>query len=782
MNNEAHNKRRGWVKNATIIFLAVMLVLTFFSNTILNWSLPEVSGQYAGYGQIKTSITGSGTVKANMTYSITSKDTREVKEVLVKKGDHVEAGQSLILLEDFENADLTAAEDSLKDMEYNYEVKLINHNNSDSNTEINDLREQLAALRKEKEKADSLDRQITGAEEIVKIYESDYKRYTNSVANLEKTVSELTSGDAANSAELAEKIAAYEAAAQNLVDAKTALETANNIYNEISDESDTSYAAAKSAYDAAKKAYDSAVQELAYLEEDYQTAIKDSSDYGSTQASLASASAALSSAKDARDTAQSTLTNAESTLKNLYPGNIDSDNEYKTVQNAQTQYLSAKKAYEDALKTGDSTLIAQTKAALDALTDYTATLSAWDEYLTAKSRYSAAVDAVSAAQARYDAISKAAGNTTNVTDKELASMLRNIEQKRTALVELKTELNTAQKNFEEASSRDGRLQAAKADKTTAQRSVNEWERKSAQLKNEMDKMVSNETKAVKNDLKSEQQKQSAVKEKLDSAQTKLDSLKADMPKTPEQLGEEIKTAQKQLTTLVTNNSKADSLFALEIQKDQEAIEKQREKVEKLKEKTYTGEITAKVTGTISNLNCVAGQTVDAGSSYGEIEVDGKGYTMEISVTNEQAASVHVGDRCSITDYYWGPEVKMTVASIKPDTSNPGKGKILEIEIDGDVSEGQTFNLSIGDRQTSYDLVVPNSAIREDSNGKYILIASVKSTPLGNRYIAKRVNVTVIKKDNLNSAVDAGTEYGYEYVITSSTAPVEEGSQVRLAKS
>ena len=163
-------------------------------------------------------------------------------------------------------------------------------------------------------------------------------------------------------------------------------------------------------------------------------------------------------------------------------------------------------------------------------------------------------------------------------------------------------------------------------------------------------------------------------------------------------------------------------------------------------------------------------------------MDGKGYTMEISVTNEQAASVHVGDRCSITDYYWGPEVKMTVASIKPDTSNPGKGKILEIEIDGDVSEGQTFNLSIGDRQTSYDLVVPNSAIREDSNGKYILIASVKSTPLGNRYIAKRVNVTVIKKDNLNSAVDAGTEYGYEYVITSSTAPVEEGSQVRLAKS
>ncbi len=34
--------KRGWVKNVAIIFLAVLLVLTFFSNTIMNRSLPEV--------------------------------------------------------------------------------------------------------------------------------------------------------------------------------------------------------------------------------------------------------------------------------------------------------------------------------------------------------------------------------------------------------------------------------------------------------------------------------------------------------------------------------------------------------------------------------------------------------------------------------------------------------------------------------------------------------------------------------------------------------------------
>ena len=38
-------KKREWVKTAAIIFLAILLVLTFFSNTIMNATLPEVAAQ-----------------------------------------------------------------------------------------------------------------------------------------------------------------------------------------------------------------------------------------------------------------------------------------------------------------------------------------------------------------------------------------------------------------------------------------------------------------------------------------------------------------------------------------------------------------------------------------------------------------------------------------------------------------------------------------------------------------------------------------------------------------
>ena len=49
---EVKVKNRGWVKNAAIIFLTVMLILTFFSNTFMNRSLPEVATQNVASGSI----------------------------------------------------------------------------------------------------------------------------------------------------------------------------------------------------------------------------------------------------------------------------------------------------------------------------------------------------------------------------------------------------------------------------------------------------------------------------------------------------------------------------------------------------------------------------------------------------------------------------------------------------------------------------------------------------------------------------------------------------------
>ena len=90
MNENGGKKRREWVKNAAIIFLSVMLVLTFFSNTFMNYSLPEVAAQYVQSGTITAKIRGTGTVESGDPYNVKITETRTISSVLVKTGDKVD--------------------------------------------------------------------------------------------------------------------------------------------------------------------------------------------------------------------------------------------------------------------------------------------------------------------------------------------------------------------------------------------------------------------------------------------------------------------------------------------------------------------------------------------------------------------------------------------------------------------------------------------------------------------------------------------------------------------
>jgi hypothetical protein len=105
--------------------------------------------------------------------------------------------------------------------------------------------------------------------------------------------------------------------------------------------------------------------------------------------------------------------------------------------------------------------------------------------------------------------------------------------------------------------------------------------------------------------------------------------------------------------------------------------------------------------------------------------------------------------------------------------------VVVCEMSGDVNAGDSYTVSIGEQSASYDYVVPTSSIREDNNGKFILIVESKSTPLGNRYYARRVDVEVITSDDTRSAI-TGNLSGGEYVITTTTKPIEADQMVRLA--
>lgn len=237
--------------------------------------------------------------------------------------------------------------------------------------------------------------------------------------------------------------------------------------------------------------------------------------------------------------------------------------------------------------------------------------------------------------------------------------------------------------------------------------------------------------------------------------------------------EEAKTDQEKVVSSISAE--------LELKGIQDAINQAQAKVARLEKENIGATVTSPVDGTVTNLAYSAGETTAADSPAAIIRIDGKKLTVSFSVTKEQAQKLKAGDEAQPQNpWEYDDDFRAVLRQVTADSSDPQNARLLKFEIDSDaVTAGDTVALQIAESTKTYDLVVPNSAVREDSNGKYVLLLQVRQSPLGNRYIVARESVKVLAKDDTNSAI-SGAIGAYSYVITTSTRMVTSGDQVRLA--
>ncbi len=209
------------------------------------------------------------------------------------------------------------------------------------------------------------------------------------------------------------------------------------------------------------------------------------------------------------------------------------------------------------------------------------------------------------------------------------------------------------------------------------------------------------------------------------------------------------------------------------------ILEQQKVVDDLQDKSIDAVIKSPISGTITEIAYTAGQTVAADEAMAQIQPENKAFTLSFTATANQAKKLKVGDKAEILNNWYGADISAQVSSIRRDPQDKQNCTIV-CTMSGDVSSGDSYTLSVGEQSANYDYIVPTSAIREDSNGKFILTIRAKSTPLGNRYYAQRVDVEVITSDDSQSAVSGALDSYGVYVITTTTKPVEAGQQVRLA--
>ncbi len=569
MNENGGKKRREWVKNAAIIFLSVMLVLTFFSNTFMNYSLPEVAAQYVQSGTITAKIRGTGTVESGDPYNVKISETRTISSVLVKTGDKVEKGAPLLLLEDKESKELTDAQAALDKAMLDFELALL-------------------------------------------------------------------SGDISNSA------------FQNVQNGSV---SSLNTY----------------------------------------------------QSRIVAAEAEIDKWQKQVDEATTAINQLKTAQVNVDAGGVpDTSSEQNKVNVAQAALNS------------DEIKIAKDK------------ISEWQ---AAQATCQATIDKYNEKIA-----SSVSGNgfVNQVTEDEYQLAVKNRDQYQSLINERQAFINS---NPDKVKAYDEKVKA-----------------------------LADANKALAEKQNSKTNTTNSLTVQTQNWQTELDKRNI-----------QLKAAQDTKAQLLKDIS---TELNLDYQLD--SLKKQRDDIAKLQENAVGASIEAPISGTITGVTVKAGDEAQPDTALVTMQPEGKGFTMSFSVTNDQAKRLSVGDKADLVNSWRYSDMDITLASIKPDTTDPGQKKLLTFDITGDeVTPGQSLNVSVGQKSANYDLIVPNSAIREDSNGKFILIVESKSSPLGNRYVATRVDVEVLASDDTQSAV-SGALYGYEFVITTSTQPVEAGKLVRLA--
>lgn len=644
MNNENRSPRKEVIKNIAIVFLAVLLVLTFFSNTFMNYTLPQVSAVYVNQGTISEQIRGSGTVEAAESYEVKFDQTRTVKSVAVKTGQTINAGDTLFELEDSDSDELTQAQKDLEDKELDYKKAVLAQSDSSK-------------------------------------YQSDYLE----IQKAEKELSELQ--------------AKYQAALAGTDPLSSAL----NDYNSL------------------KSRSDKLTKEKEDLNNQLSAVNADTSDD------------MINLTGEYYDTLRADKDRVTELEKKVETAQADYDELSKDV-GADTDYASkieeTRKSIESATVELNQLYISLYNAKAD---DDTTSISA-----------SIATKSLEIDQLQRDLSNYLAKSTTSGV---LKTKLKNAENT----------LNKAKKNLNSA-------------KDT----------------------LSNDVRTIKLEIKAKLDKVTAelddVTLKLTNAGTAKDDATAAGYLSASQL--ELKISEqkdtvdnlyaaleiKKQTDSVTNESNQ-----LDLEAKKKDIERQKEKVEKLKSEAFDAVVTAKMGGTVESVSVTAGSEVAAGTVAAVISVSDLGYTVSFSVKNDQAKKVKVGDKAEITSWYWGDSFSATLSEVKTDTANPQTQKTLVFNVTGsDISTGQTITLSMGSKGQPYSAVVPNAAVREDSNGKFVLVMEAKSSPLGNRYKAVRYDIEVLAKDDNNTAVNG--LMGSEYVITTSTKPIQAGDQVRPAES
>ncbi len=205
---------------------------------------------------------------------------------------------------------------------------------------------------------------------------------------------------------------------------------------------------------------------------------------------------------------------------------------------------------------------------------------------------------------------------------------------------------------------------------------------------------------------------------------------------------------------------------------------QLEKLEALRQ--AGGEILAPVDGIVTSTQVQTGQmTADTTAMLLADMSQGSRFTGQVS--QEQCPYIGVGDPVTLRATGNGKEYRdLSVTTFTQ--QEDGTGRITVQLPAGSLPLGASAQLQATRKSQGYGCCVPLTALHLDAkNQPYVLVAEPVDTVLGRQMQARKVNVTVLEKNETTAALAEGAVGAQDQVIVSADRAVDALSRIRVAE-
>ena len=218
------------------------------------------------------------------------------------------------------------------------------------------------------------------------------------------------------------------------------------------------------------------------------------------------------------------------------------------------------------------------------------------------------------------------------------------------------------------------------------------------------------------------------------------------------------------------------------EKNQETIDQLEEQIAKLEESLTCTEIKAPCDGMVYGLSLSSGSVMQENVVIFTVIPNNATYSVKFTFKTSVASNFQQGMELTVNDAYVD---QCRITNIYPDETNPREKRIVVCSVSSldDIYPGTQLTVTADRSNASYDHVVPSSAVIHDNSGDYVYVVIESSSPLGDKYVVKRVDVTVEEEDGSLSAISPkdsqskALEQGM--VVTRSEKPLHNGDRVRL---